>query len=154
MAKTQRLGALLKKMAALPEAARKEIGQALEQGGQEIMAAQKRLAPKRTGALARSIAMTKGGANLPKYAAFGSAGNAANDLSIAISAGNAGVRYAHLVEFGTAPHIAGGLFEGAQHPGAKPHAFFYPAYRAYKRRVKGRVTRAAKKSARSVAAGG
>ncbi|WP_461222623.1 hypothetical protein [Methylobacterium sp. CM6247] len=55
------------------------------------------------------------------------------------------------MEFGTAPHINGGLFAGTQNPGAKAQPFFYPLYRAYKKRVKARVFRATTKAAKAIA---
>ncbi len=36
--------------------------------------------------------------------------------------------YAHLVEFGTAPHVNGGMFAGSQHPGTSPRPFVRPAW--------------------------
>lgn len=141
---------LLAKMAALPVEIRKEIGAAVKAGANDIVSLQKRLAPKRTGALAASIVATSGKA-APKYSTFkgkGGGGESDPDLSVTISAGNAQVRYAHLVEFSTAPHLAGGKYEGAQHPGTEAQPFFFPAYRALKRKVKGRITRATKKAVR------
>lgn len=41
-----------------------------------------------------------------------------------------GGRHGHLVEFGTAPHILGGVFAGAQHPGSAPQPFMRPAFDA------------------------
>lgn len=41
-----------------------------------------------------------------------------------------GLSYAHLVELGTRPHILGGAFSGAFHPGAKPKPFIRPALAA------------------------
>lgn len=40
--------------------------------------------------------------------------------------------YAHLVEFGTAPHINGGRFAGSRHPGTAPQPFARPAWDAEK----------------------
>ena len=40
----------------------------------------------------------------------------------------AGGRHGHLVEFGTAPHINGGVFAGTQHPGTAPQPFMRPAW--------------------------
>jgi HK97 gp10 family phage protein len=145
---------LLAKMAAIPAEVRKQMAAALNQGADEIVGLQKRLAPKRTGALAASIVATSGGST-PSYSTFKgkSAGGAGDpDLSVRISAGNAKVRYAHLVEFGTAPHINGGKFAGSQNPGARAQPFFFPAWRALKRKVKGRVTRATKAAVRSFTA--
>lgn len=151
--KTSGRSALLRKLALLPDAARQEIAKAINQSAEEIAAAQRRQAPKRTGALERSIVVSRGGA-VPKYASVGRAGATDKgdpDLTVIVSAGNSQVRYSHLVEFGSAPHINKGLFEGSQHPGTKPQAFFFPVYRAYRKRVKSRVTRATKKAARKAA---
>lgn len=154
--KTSGRSALLRKLALLPQAAREEIGKAISQSAEEIAAAQRRLAPKKTGALERSIVVTRGGA-VPKYASVGRAGTTQKgdpDLTVIVSAGNSQVRYAHLVEWGSAPHENKGLFEGSQHPGTKPVGFFFPVYRAYRKRVKSRMTRATKKAARAIAASG
>jgi HK97 gp10 family phage protein len=43
------------------------------------------------------------------------------------------VRYAHLVEFGTAPHYQPG--RGVVHPGTAPHPFMTPAYFATREQV-------------------
>ena len=71
-----------------------------------------------------------------------------------ISAGNTFVRYAHLVEFGTAPHAQGGKFAGTMHPGTPAKPFFYPMYRLGKKRAKSRITRGVNRAAKKVAAGG
>jgi hypothetical protein len=47
----------------------------------------------------------------------------------------------------------GGKFKGSQHPGTAAQPFFYPSYRALKKRAKSRMSRAAKKAAQRVAAG-
>lgn len=163
MAKSSRMAnrdRLLRKMAALPAQVRSALKQSLAQNADELVAMQKRLAPVgppsgqgrkaglQPGALRDSIVQTWGGA-APRYASLkGAAGEGDPDLSVTISAGNSRVRYAHLVEFPTAPHIVGGKFKGAQHPGTQGTPFFYPPYRALKRRMKSRMTRAAKKAAR------
>lgn len=43
------------------------------------------------------------------------------------------VRYAHLIEFGTAPHYQPG--RGVVHPGSAPHPFLTPAYFATREQV-------------------
>ncbi|KAB2729396.1 HK97 gp10 family phage protein [Brucella intermedia] len=53
-----------------------------------------------------------------------------------------GYDYALGVEFGTAPHIAGGVFEGAQHPGTSGQPFFWPSYRMLRKRMSSRRSRA------------
>lgn len=153
MAKIDRRKELLRKLAALPDNVRAAVKPAIRQGAEEVVAMQKRLTPVRSGNLRASVTATFGGA-LPRYASLRSASASDRgdpDLTAVITAGNDLVRYAHLVEFGAAPHIAGGMFEGAQHPGAKAEPFFYPGYRAVRRRVKTRISRAIGKAVRGTA---
>jgi HK97 gp10 family phage protein len=142
---------LLKKMAAIPADIRKEMAAAIQQGAEDIVRLQKSLAPEDSGDLRDSIVSSAGGA-APKCSAFKGGqkggGKSDPDLSVTISAGNAKVRYAHIVEFGSAPHVNGGLFAGSQHPGTPAKPFFFPGYRAMRRKVKGRITRATKKAIR------
>lgn len=141
---------LLKKMAAIPAEIRKEMAAAIRQGADEIVGLQKRLAPVQSGDLRDSIVASSGKA-APKYSTFkgkSGGGESDPDLSVTISAGNAKVRYSHLVEFGTAPHLNGGKFAGTQNPGTPARPFFFPAYRALRRKVKGRITRSTKKAIR------
>jgi HK97 gp10 family phage protein len=119
---------------ALPKHARTMVDEALVQGADEIVTMQKRLVEVDDGELRDSI----------HWEWIPAPANAAR--AIRIRAGNARVRYAHLVEFGTAPHRVGGRFAGAMHPGTAPAPFFYPAYRALKKRVKGRVRRSLRKA--------
>ncbi len=152
MAKLSRRENLLRKMAAMPSAVRSAIKQALAQGADEITDEMERLAPKRTGKLRKSITQTWGGGKVRYSSLAGTAGEAGDpDLSVRISAGNGEVRYAHLVEFGTAPHLNGGTFAGSRHPGTSPQPFFFPAYRANRRRVKSRISRATTKAVKQLA---
>jgi HK97 gp10 family phage protein len=60
-------------------------------------------------------------------------------INYVVSAGGMGVGYAHLVEFGTAPHVIRGVFGGVialpfgifatqiNHPGSRPRPFMRPA---------------------------
>jgi len=88
----------------------------------------------------------------------------AGDLVITIFAGNDEAFYARWVEFGTRPHTItvknaptlsrGGVNFGTSvsHPGASTaNAFFFPAYRAMRKRIKTRISRAINKSVRDVA---
>lgn len=145
---------LLAKMRALPPAVRSAMKQALAQGADELTDMQKRLAPVKSGELQKSIVQTWGGGKVRYSSLNAAAGSGDPDLTVRISAGNSKVRYAHLVEFGTSPHINGGKFAGSQHPGTAAQPFFYPPYRALKRRIKSRITRASNKAAKQIAAGG
>lgn len=155
MAKTvtiKGLKSLEAKLKRLPPAAEKRIKEAMEKGAGEIVAMMKSLAPVDQGDLRDSIGWTWG--DKPKYSqALAKVKSADGRLAITIYAGNSKVRYAHLVEFGAAPHIAGGMFEGAKHPGAPAQPFFFVSFRALRRRTKSRITRAITKSAKEVAAG-
>lgn len=152
MAKLSRRENLLRKMAAMPPAVRSAVKQALAQGADEITDDMKRLAPKRTGKLRNSIVQTWGGGKVRYSSLSGTAGEAGDpDLSVRISAGNSEARYAHLIEFGTAPHLNGGMFAGSRHPGTSAQPFFFPAYRANRRRVKARISRATTKAVKQVA---
>lgn len=139
---------LLRKLRALPPAVRKRMREAIVAGAEQVVAAQKRLAPRKTGALAASIDYSMGSytpAN-PNVRGVTSGGGAGDpDLTAVIHAGDAKAFYAKWVEFGTSPHENKGLYEGSEHPGAKPAPFFYPGYRAQKRSVKSRISRAMRK---------
>ncbi len=146
---------VLAKLKALPAAVRSEIKQAMAQSADEVTAMQKRLVPVRTGALRDSIKQTWG--NKPGLSsaglAFGGAKGGDPDLTVWFTAG--GERegwYARFVEFGTSAHEAGGKFKGATHPGTSAQPFFYPAWRANKRRAKARISRAITRAAKKVAA--
>lgn len=151
MAKFTNRDRLLAKLARLPTEVRSAVKQGIAQSADELTDAIKRLAPVKSGKLRDSVAQTWGGGKVAHSSLSAGAGKGDPDLTVTISAGNSGVRYAHLVEFGTAPHINGGKYAGTEHPGAKAQPFFYPAYRANKKRIKGRITRAITKAARAQA---
>lgn len=147
------LGSLEKKLKKLPPAAEKAIREAMEQGANEIVAMMKSLVPVDSGDLRDSIGWTWG--ERPRYSqAIATVKSRDGKLALTIFAGNERVRYSHLVEFGAAPHIAGGMFEGAQHPGAPAQPFFFVSWRALRRRTRSRISRAITKSAKRVAASG
>lgn len=121
---------------------------ALETGAQQVVATAKRLVPKDSGDLERSIGYTFGNYAPENSNVRGvtSGGGGDPDLSVTIHAGDAKAFYAAFVEFGTSPHDNGGKFKGTKHPGSTPSPFFFPAYRANKKSVKARVTRAMNKA--------
>jgi HK97 gp10 family phage protein len=130
------LDRLQKRLAAIPKAVREAVVPALLQSANEIADGMRQLAPRETGALIDSIAVTGPGDTTPAYSQPGGS-HVVPENAVAITAGNAKVRYAHLVEFGT----------------AKAHAqpFFFPAYRLLKVRAKRRITRAIGKAVRDTA---
>lgn len=147
---------LRRRLAALPKAARQDIRVSLEKGAQEVVSAQRRLAPVGDSDLVNSIGYTvgpveeqRGAGGLVSAAAVGDP-----DLSVAVHAGDEKAFYARWVEFGTRPFTAGGTHAGAVHPGTVAQPFFYPGYRLLRKRIVGRVTRATRKSARDAAKGG
>lgn len=130
---------------ALPKTVRARLRQAILDGANDIAEMQKKLAPVRTGALRDSIVVTPGEQDVPRYAALKSRRTEKDpELAAIISAGNSKVRYAHLVEFGSSPHINEGQFPGTANPGARPQPYFYPGFRAKKKAAQNRINRAAR----------
>lgn len=169
------LQALQNKLSRLPKGMRARVKQALAQSADELTDLIKKRAPvgppsgqqkkkgAKAGALRDSIKQTWGGGK-EKYSVFSgkSPKNADPDLTVRISAGNTRVRYAHLVEFGSAPHIIkakhakalgvdGKLGAQVNHPGAKAQPFFYPSYRQLRKKIKARTNRAIKSAAQAEA---
>lgn len=102
--------------------------------------------PVKSGALRDSIVATPPGGTPPDH----SQGGAVPEGAWMVTAGNSKVRYAHLVEFGTQPHVNAGEFAGTANPGVGPRPFFFPAYRLIRKTMKSRATRAIKKSIKAV----
>jgi HK97 gp10 family phage protein len=154
MTKVQGLDRLKKKLQRFPAVVEQEIRAAMEQSANEIVNMAKSLVPVDGGDLRDSIGWTWGdapeGAMVLGKVRRGGSGN----LVITVYAGGGDAFHARWVEFGTAPHTNGGRFAGSDNPGTSAQPFFYPAFRATRKRAKGRVTRAVNKAAKRVAAGG
>nr|WP_278520720.1 HK97-gp10 family putative phage morphogenesis protein [Brucella anthropi] len=130
---------LRRKLEALVAVGRDEIKRAMETSADEIVALAKNLVPVDKGDLKDSIGWTWGKA--PKGAmTLGTVQSNEVDsgFTITIFAGNSEAYYSRWVEFGT------------QKMTAQP--YFYPSYRALRRRSKSRVTRAVTKAIKKVAA--
>lgn len=147
---------LKRKMMTFPRLARQEIAKAMEQSADEMVRLAKSLAPVDDGDLRASIGWTWGEA--PKGTmAIGQVkreGKGSGNMQITVYAGGGDAWYSRFVEFGTSPHVQGGIFAGTQHPGTPAQPFFFPSYRAMRKRFRGRTTRAIRKAARTAAAGG
>lgn len=117
----------------IARAPREAVLPALIKSGSELAAAQKVLAEtsRDTGALIDSIAVTMPGHSTPAYSQPGGA-RIAGETEVIVTAGNSDVRYAHLVEYGTA--------------NAEAQPFFWPAFRLLRKRLQNRIDRAAKKA--------
>lgn len=115
----------------------------------EMAALAKSYVPVRTGRLRDSITVTPPGGSPPGHS---QGARIVPPGSFMVTAGNSGVRYPHLVEFGSKAHRAGGRFEGAEHPGTAAQPYFWPAYRLIRRRHRARAGRALGASIRKVAA--
>lgn len=169
MAKMRGRERLRRQLEAMPKAARDTISAAMEKSAEEIVRLARSLVPVEQGDLKASIGWTWGAA--PRGAitlgAVRRPVERVGDLKITVYAGDEKAFYARFVEFGTAPHSVakgGGTKAGQRaaragggkpHPGARAKPFFYPAYRAVKKTVKGRISRAANAAAKAaVAAGG
>lgn len=129
---------LAKKLAALPNAVKDEIRKALVTSAEEIVALAQSLVPRDQGDLYDSIGW-KFGAGVP-VGTVSLARRELGDLSVTVFAGDDKAFYARWVEFGTVKMRA--------------HPFFFPAYRAVRKRAKSRISRATTKAAKKVAANG
>lgn len=125
------------KLKAMPAEVRKEIHAAMEAGAEEMVQMAKRLCPVASGDLRDSIGWTWDEA---PAGAMVLAQSTAGDERITIFAGNSKAFYARWVEFGSVKTSA--------------WPFFYPSYRALKKWIKARTSRAVGKAMKTVAAGG
>ncbi|MBX5023052.1 HK97 gp10 family phage protein [Rhizobium lentis] len=102
-------------------AAKEAAMKRLIKGANNVADVQRQLAPEDTGALAGSIAVTLPGHTTPPYSQPGGS-RVVGENQVVITAGNADVRYAHLVEHGTSQ--------------AEAQPFFLPGYRLLQDKVK------------------
>lgn len=154
--KVQGADALKRKMRAFPKKARQRIAIAMEQSAEEVVKLAKALAPVDDGDLQMSISWNWGNAPAGSMT-LGTVrqdGKGAGNMFITIYAGDDRAFYSRWVEFGTSPRVNGGRFAGTPHPGTPARPFFFPAYRALRKRIRSRTTRAIRNAARSVAASG
>lgn len=148
----QGISDLNKKVAQLPKRIEAAAKKAMEAGADELVEMMKRLVPVDSGDLRDSIGWTWG--NAPA----GSSVIAQSDpdergLRITVYAGNEKAYYAAWVEFGSAPHnvaLGGGnkSFKGdaVGHPGSRAQPFFFPSYRALRKRIRDRIRRETRKA--------
>lgn len=133
MAKSEQYNRIQRKVMSLPKAYLEATVPALEKSAEELAALQRRFAPEDTGALRQSIAITGPNQATPAYSQPGGSRVAAEN-EVLVTAGNSDVRYAHLVEHGTAE--------------AEAQPYFWPAFRMLRKRIENRVNRAGRKAIR------
>jgi len=139
---------LYRKLAQIAPMTEEEIAKANRKTGDELVTIARSFAPVRTGRLRASIVASFPGQATPAHSQGGA--RPVPEGSVLVTAGNNQVRYAHLVEYGTSPHVQGGRFAGTVHPGTPRRPFFWPAYRLVKKRHRGRISRAIKKAIQAV----
>lgn len=147
--KVQRKEALYRKLGALGKATFEEVKDANRQSADEMVDLARSYVAVRTGRLRDSIVVTGPGALPPAYSQ-GAGHQPVPEGAFVVSAGNSGVRYAHLIEYGTQPHVQGGMFAGGQHPGTPRRPFFWPAYRIIRKKLRRRISRALNAAVRKV----
>lgn len=138
------LKSLHQKLEKMKRLAKLKVRLAMEESADEIVRMAKGLAPVDSGALRDSIGWTWGAAPSGSMTLTTLARSGESDLRITIYAGtrdkklgDADAFYASWVEFGT------------QHMQA--HPFFFPAYRANKKRARSRISRAINKAVKEAA---
>lgn len=151
--KVLRRDALARKLKRLAPEAQRALAEANRLSAEEMAALARRFAEgsRQSGDLIESIAATPPGEIPPAYSQGRPFAETGAHL---VTVGNAKVRYAHLVEFGAKPHVAGGRFAGAEHPGAPAQPFFYPAFRIVRKKHRSRASRALNKAIKAIAGGG
>jgi HK97 gp10 family phage protein len=158
MAKIIGLDRLRRKLRLLPRIADTEVRAAMEKGADEMVALMKATAPVDQGDLRDSIGWTYGAA--PKGAIKIDALKSGK-IAITIYAGDAKAFYARWVEFGVAAQTQGQRITNASGrsrrsrrttSGQAAQPFFYPSYRALRKRVNARIRRAVRSSIRKAAA--
>lgn len=135
MARTtvRNLDKLRAKLRRMPDEVKREIRGALEKNANELTEMQRRLVPVDDGDLRDSIQWEWGSGDESRIGVKGQEG-----LAITVTAGNERIFYAGFREFGTVKLAAA--------------PFFFPSYRALRRRMKSRISRGQNKAIRRIAA--
>ena len=143
-AKIRNKDRLYAKLKRLAPAAAETLGKESLKAAQEMVLTAKSYVAVDSGDLRDSIVATPGGSETPAYSQPGGSQMVPEHAAL-VTAGNANVRYPHLVEYGTRPHKNEGKFAGTDNPGAPAQPFFWPSFRLLRRRFKSRMTRALNK---------
>lgn len=131
------MAALKRKLAAIQPKVAAKARQAMEQGADEIVEMMRRLVPVDDGDLRDSIGWTWGDPPKGAIKIGQSRKRGPNDFFLTIYAGDDKAYYARWVEFGTSKMHA--------------NAFFFPSYRALRKRTRSRVARASRQALKEIA---
>lgn len=148
-AKVRNKDRLFQKLRELAPEAVVALTEEANRAADEMVSIAKSYAPVDQGDLRDSIVSTRAGQMTPAYSQPGGS-RMVPEGSVLVTAGNNKVRTAHLVEYGTRPHINQGVFPGTQHPGTTAQPYFWPAFRMLRKRFRGRMTRAMNKAIKKV----
>jgi HK97 gp10 family phage protein len=122
---------------AIPEKAKKQVRFAMEEAANDIVEEIWSIAPQgATGRLGASIGWTWGDAPKGSLTIGTVGGKEYGTMRITIYAGGGDAFYARFLEFGTIK--------------APAHPFFFPVWRARRKRVKNRITRAVRQTIKKV----
>ncbi|WP_320199882.1 HK97-gp10 family putative phage morphogenesis protein [Agrobacterium sp. rho-13.3] len=130
---SQQSDRLKRRLDAIPRAVKAAVQPALAKAGQDLATMQRILAPRDSGDLQKSIAVTLPGETTPAYSQPGGS-RTAKENEVLVTVGNTDVRYPHLVEYGTATAAA--------------QPYFWPGYRLMKKKMASRIKRAISKAVR------
>lgn len=120
-----------RRMQAIPKAARDAVQPALATSAYQVAETMESMAPEETGDLKGSITVTLAGRATPPYSQPGGSTTVPENAAM-ITVGHTDVRYAHLVEFGTAK--------------TDPQPFFWPGFRLSRDKALKRIKRAVGKA--------
>lgn len=141
---------LFQKLRALAPAVAEEVGRGAVELGNEMVSTARSYVAVAQGDLRDSIVATPGGQPSPAFSQPGGS-QVVPDHAVLVTAGDSKVRYPHLVEYGTRPHVNAGVFKGTQNPGAPAQPYFWPSFRLIRKRLRGRLTRAVNNAIKQVA---
>ena len=127
------IGKLKARLKAIPDAVREGVQPALLRQANAMADSMRALVPVDSGDLKDSITVTPAGHSTPKYSQPGGS-MVVPENAVAITVGNSGVRYGHLVEYGTAKAAAS--------------PFFWPSVRLGNRKAAAALKRAIGKAVR------
>lgn len=131
----------------IPKRVQEATRKAMEKGAEETVQMMKRLVPFETGALRDSIGWTWGDAPAGSFTIGTVGGREYGTMRITIYAGNEQTKVGSRKQF----QLARLQEFGTQAMAANP--FFYPSWRAMRKRVKSRITREMKKAIQQAGGG-